>query len=103
MVVVASVSGQRRLGNLLADHGDLVILQSLLIQPVRAGNLLERVDGGLDALGPGDGDQLDVAVNIADREDAAPAAFEVSMVMLPSGLSRTARRSSVSLAERKPI
>src|SRR5215813_9095073 len=35
------------------------------------------MDRRLDPLGPRDGDQLDVAVDVAHREDALPAGFEV--------------------------
>ncbi len=45
----------RRLGDLVADHGDLLISEALLVEPVGAGDFLEGVDRGLDALGPGDG------------------------------------------------
>ena len=52
-------------------------LEPLFVEPVRAGDFLEGVDGGLNAFGPGDGDQLDVAVHVADGENAAAAGFEV--------------------------
>ena len=58
-------------GDLLADQGDLVVFEPLLVEPVGAGDFLEGVDGGLNAFGPGDGDQLDVAVDVANRVAAA--------------------------------
>src|SRR5215813_14367102 len=56
----------RRLRDLLADEGDLVIAQPPLVQPVEAGDLFERVDGGLNPLSLGHGDELDVAVHVAE-------------------------------------
>ena len=44
-----------------------MVLEPLLVEPVGAGDLLERVDGGLDSLGPGDGDQFDVAVHVSRK------------------------------------
>ncbi len=67
----------RRLGNLLSNKGDLVIPEPPLVQPVRTRDLLERIDGGLDPIRPGNGDELDVSVHVADCKDAAPAGFIV--------------------------
>ena len=59
----------RRLGNLLADQRDLLIAQSLFVQPVGARDFLEGIDGSLDAFSPGYGDELDVAMDISDSKD----------------------------------
>ncbi len=44
---------------------------------MRARNLLERVDRRLDAVGQGDGDELDVAVDVPNREDTPSARLVV--------------------------
>src|SRR5262249_9011646 len=70
-------AGPCRLGNLLADERDLVVAQPPFVQPVGARDLLERVNGRLNAFGPGHGDELDVAVHVADGENAPTARLEV--------------------------
>ena len=58
---------------------DLVIAQALLVQPVRTRNLLEGVDRRLNALGPGDRYELDVAVDVSNSKDSIPARLVVGI------------------------
>jgi hypothetical protein len=59
------------------DEFQFVVVESLLIQPVRAGDFPEGVNRCLDAFGPGDRDQFDVSVHVSDGEDASAAGFKV--------------------------
>src|SRR5439155_3626130 len=63
--------------DLLADERNLVVAEPPLVEPVRARDFLERVNRGLYPLRPRHGDQLDVAVDVADGENALAAGLEV--------------------------
>src|SRR5688572_8023356 len=52
-------------------------MKPLFIQPVRAGDFLERVNCSLDSFGPCDRNELDVSVHVANREDSLPGCFEI--------------------------
>lgn len=67
------------MGDLLADQCDLVVTQSLLVEPVRARDLLEGVDGGLNPLSPSDRDELDVSMDVADGEHPLAARLEIGI------------------------
>lgn len=65
------------LAHLLSNHGDLVVSQSLFIEPVRTGDFLEGINRRLNPFRPGNGDEFDVSVDVANRKDAAPARLKV--------------------------
>src|SRR5262249_50252076 len=67
------------LSNLVAHQGDFVVAQSLLTEPVRARDLLERMNSGLNTFGPGDSNQLDIPVDVANSKDALPAGFKIGI------------------------
>ena len=67
------------LRDLVAYHGNLLITESLFVEPVGAGDFLEGVNGCLDALRPRNGDQFDIAMHIAYRENAASAGLEIGI------------------------
>src|SRR3989442_1727018 len=67
----------RGLRDLLSHERNLVIPQTLFIEPVWTRNFLEGVDSGLNPFGPCNGNQFDVAVHITNGENALPARFEI--------------------------
>ena len=67
----------RGLRDLVANERNLVVAQPLLVEPVGTGDFLERMDRRLNAFRPRHRNQLDVAMYVADGEEASAARFEV--------------------------
>ena len=65
------------LGQLLAEDGNLLVLETFLIQPVGAPDFPERIERCLNSFRPGHRDQLDVPVHIANGKDPGAARLVV--------------------------
>ena len=54
-------------GHFFADHHELIVAHSFFVEPVGTGDLFECIDRGLNSLGPGDGDELNVSVRVSEE------------------------------------
>src|SRR5262249_17608968 len=75
--LVGLVVRRSDLGELFAHDGDLLVMEPLLVEPVRACDFPKRIERCLNSFRPGHWDQLDVPMHIANGKDPGTAGLVI--------------------------